>query len=107
MNALTHRQRLIRLQPLLDQAPFDVEDLQEQLSQAHHLPDSDAKEVVRQTLNELTESAWSFVWSTWMTSTTKRSRPIDMRWTGSKLHARNLFRTASIRALLERSLDPV
>ncbi len=53
MNALTHRQRLIRLQPLLDQAPFDVEDLQEQLSQAHHLPDSDAKEVVRQTLNEL------------------------------------------------------
>ena len=53
MNALTHRQRLLQLQPLLEEAPFDVEDLQEQLMNAHHLPDSDAAEVVRQTLNEL------------------------------------------------------
>lgn len=53
MNGLTHRKRLLLLEPMLDDAPFDVEDLQQQLSQAHHLPDSDAAEVLRQTINEL------------------------------------------------------
>ena len=49
----THRERLLMLVPLLDRAPFDVDDLQEQLANVHQLPDSDAAEVLRQTLNEL------------------------------------------------------
>ncbi|MEM9074184.1 MAG: hypothetical protein AAGE52_37170 [Myxococcota bacterium] len=49
----THRERLLMLVPLLENAPFDVDDLQEQLLNVHILPDSDAAEVVRQTLNEL------------------------------------------------------
>lgn len=49
----TSRDRLLDLLPLLERAPFDVDDLQAQLAEVHLLPDSDAAEVLRQTLNEL------------------------------------------------------
>ncbi len=49
----TSRDRLLNLLPLLERAPFDVDDLQAQLAEVHLLPDSDAAEMLRQTLKEL------------------------------------------------------
>ncbi len=49
----TSRDRLRDLLPLLERAPFDVDELRAQLADIELLPDSDASEMLRQTLNEL------------------------------------------------------
>ena len=52
---MSHRDRLRELVQLLDECPFDVDELREQLGAIHLMVNDDAADVIRQTVHQLDE----------------------------------------------------